>query len=71
MRNRADELSEIDRYIAQRGVTRSPERFVGAVIAALPPQLEAARIASITVEPPLTAAERIALVKRQLRALFR
>jgi hypothetical protein len=45
--------------------------FVAPVTAALPPQIEAARIAAIVIEPPLTAAERIALVKRQMRALFR
>jgi hypothetical protein len=58
-------------WIDARGITRCPSAYVATVRAALPHQIEAARIAAITVKPTFTRAENIELAKRSMRALFR
>jgi hypothetical protein len=71
MRSRATELTAIDRHICAHGVRRCPERFAAPVTAALPPQIEAARLASIAIKAPLTGAENLEQLRRLMYALSR
>jgi hypothetical protein len=57
MRPRADELADIENYIRVSGLRRLPTAFAAPVVDALPSREEAARIAAMPVEHPLTRAE--------------
>jgi hypothetical protein len=49
----------------------SPLGLPATVTAALSPQVETQRIAALKPEPPLTEAERLEMVRRFMRWLFR
>ena len=66
MPDRSTELAAINSYINAHGACRCPERFAARVTAALPPQIEAARIAAIAIKPALTRVEN----REQLRRLM-
>ena len=66
MPDRSTELAVIKSYINEHGACRCPERFAARVTAALPPQIEAARIAAIAIKPALTRVEN----REQLRRLM-
>jgi hypothetical protein len=66
MPDRSTEPAAINSYINAHGAGRCPERFAARVTAALPPQIEAARIAAIAIKPALTRVEN----REQLRRLL-
>jgi hypothetical protein len=55
--DRQTELDLIDAHIAVRGVTRYPDRYVGAVALAIPEAEVKARLAAMPRPRPMTHAE--------------
>jgi hypothetical protein len=53
------------------GIQSLRSAFVAPVTAALPPQIEAARVAAIAVKPTPTHAESVARLKRSMGWFFR
>jgi hypothetical protein len=71
MADRSAELAAINSYISAHGACRCPERFAARVTAALPAQIEAARIAAIAIKPALTRVENQEQLRRLMWAMSR
>jgi hypothetical protein len=67
--NRTVEIAEIDRFLQEHGARRCEPAFAAPVTSALPPRIEAQRVAAVIIRQP-TREEIIARLKRQARLMF-